>query len=120
MDDIAETPVPHDGEPDQLRAPARLGGLPVDARDELGETLLGFARTLASWDGEGVRTETRIVASNPDAFSPMVFTVASALNDHIRGVFHGRVHLAHYDHYGENATDDQAVVGVLLTPTAHP
>jgi hypothetical protein len=35
-------------------------------------------------------------------------------------VFHGRVHLFHYDLHGSEAADRQGVVGVLLTPSWHP
>ncbi|AXX31960.1 hypothetical protein KCV87_32730 [Actinosynnema pretiosum subsp. pretiosum] len=120
MEDIAESPMPQDREADRLRVLAHLDGLPVDAREELGQTLLEFMKTLASWDGEGVRTETRIMAPNPGSFAPMVFMVASAFNELVREVFRRRVHLAHYDHHGETATDEQTVVGVLLTPTVRP
>ncbi|MBB5801224.1 hypothetical protein F4560_000992 [Saccharothrix ecbatanensis] len=120
MEDIARTPLVEEREADRIKVLADIDGFPIDARTELGRTLLGFMSAIGSWTGEGVRTETRLVAPNPDEFTPMVFMVASQLEEHVRGVFHGRVHLFHYDLHGSEAADGQGVVGVLLTPSRHP
>jgi hypothetical protein len=120
MEDIARTPLAEEREVDRIKVLADLDGLPVDARTELGRTLLGFMAAIGSWTGDGVRTETRLVAPNPDEFTPMVFMVASQFDEDVRGMFHGRVHLFHYDLHGPEATDRQGVVGILLTPSHHP
>lgn len=120
MEDIARSQLAEVREADRIKVLADLDGLPVDARTELGRTLLGFMSAIGSWTGEGVRTETRLVAPNPDEFTPMVFMVASQFDEDVRGVFHGRVHLFHYDLHGPEAADHQGVVGVLLTPSHHP
>lgn len=120
MEDIARTPLAEEREADRIKVLADLDGLPVDARTELGQSLLGFMSAIGSWTGEGVRTETRLVVPNPDEFTPMVFTVASQFDEDVRGVFHGRVHLLHYDLHCPEAADHQGVVGVLLTPSRDP
>ncbi|MFJ5984502.1 hypothetical protein [Lentzea sp. NPDC092896] len=117
MEDIARTPLEEEREADRIKVLAELDSLPVEARTELGRTLLGFISALGSWTGEGIRTETRLVAPNPDAFTPMVFMVASQFNEDLRHHFHSRVDLFHYDLHGREAADRQGVVGVLLTPS---
>ncbi|MFC5054175.1 hypothetical protein [Saccharothrix xinjiangensis] len=120
MEDIARTSLDEDREALRIKVLADLDGFPIEARTELGRTLLGFMSAIGSWTGEGVRTETRLVAPDPDEFTPMVFMVASRFDEDVRGLFHGRVHLFHYDLHGAEAADHQGVVGVLLTPSRHP
>ncbi|HUR09526.1 MAG TPA: hypothetical protein VM347_43800, partial [Nonomuraea sp.] len=120
MEDIARSPFDEEREAKRIKILADLDGLPVEARTELGQTLLGFMSAVGSWDGEGVRTETRLFAPNPDEFTPMVFMVASRFNEDLRDGFHSRVHLFHYDLHGSEAAEHQSVVGVLLTPSRHP
>ncbi|TQM85491.1 hypothetical protein FHX81_7978 [Saccharothrix saharensis] len=119
MEDIARSSFAEDREALRIKVLADLDGFPIEARTELGRTLLGHLSTIGSWTGEGVRTETRLVAPNPDEFTPMVFMVASRFDEDVRGLFHGRVHLLHYDLHGEDAADHRSVVGVLLTPSRH-
>ena len=119
MEDIARIPLAEEREVDRIKVLADLDGLPVDARTELGRTLLGFMSAIGSWTGDGVRTDTQLVAPNPDGFTPWC---SWSPHDSTRRsvVFHGLVHLFHYDLHGPEATDHQGVVGVLLTPSRHP
>lgn len=120
MEDIAETTVPADQEPDRLLMLAAIDGLPVGHRTELGATLLKFFASAAAHDGEGTLSHSRTVIPNPGEFTPLLFIVASELSEIAKEALFVRTHLLHCDFSAAVGEWEHCTVGVMLTPTTVP
>jgi hypothetical protein len=121
MEDIADSPLPP-GTPqdDLLWVLSELDGMPVEARTELGNTLIGFMASLADWTGEGTRVHSRTVTPNPGAFSPLLFMAASRLSDEAKHALLFKTQLLHHDYHAAADTPEGSTVGIMLTPSQHP
>jgi hypothetical protein len=86
----------------------------------LGNTLIGFMRSLSEWDGEELRTHTRTVAPNPGEFSPLLFMAGSEFSDLARQALTFRMELFHHDYHQAAGTPDGATVAIMLTPSHDP
>ena len=116
LEDVATTIVPEEHRPMLLEALGYLDSVPVASRTELGRTLLTFMDQLAGWDGEGVRTESRVVLPADPNGPAFVFVVASAFSDMSRQALLFRTMLLHYDFMTASENSTAATVGIMLTP----
>lgn len=118
QEDIALSPAPSDDELTRIDVLSRLDSIPVASRTELGERLQSYMSEAKHWSKETLITSARIyLPVEPGEFeSPIVFMVASRLDDLAHMVFRARFELLHYDFYAVSNLTDLMTVGVLLTP----
>jgi hypothetical protein len=117
MEDIANTAILAEHEPDRLLMLAAIDGLPVDSRTELGATLIRFMASAAQHTGVGALVHSRTVVPNPGEFTPLLFLVASELSELSRQALTIRTHLLHCDFAAAVGNWEHCTVSVMLTPS---
>ncbi|MBW9121914.1 hypothetical protein JNB63_17590 [Microbacterium trichothecenolyticum] len=118
QEDIALSPAPSDDELIRIDVLSRLDSIPVASRTEFGQRLQSYMSEAKAWSKKTLITSTRIyLPVDPGPFeSPIVFMVASRLDDLARMVFRARLELQHHDFFKITNSSDLMSVGVLLTP----
>ncbi|WP_328647157.1 hypothetical protein OHS58_03855 [Amycolatopsis sp. NBC_00348] len=117
MEDIANTPIPAEQEPDRLLMLAAIDGLAVERRTELGATLIRFMDSVARHTGPGTLIHSRTVIPNPGEFTPLVFLVASERSDLAKEALTIRTNLLHCDFGAAVGEWEHSTVSVMLTPS---
>lgn len=118
QEDIALSPAPAADELTRIDVLSRLDSIPVGSRTDLGERLQSYMSEAKHWSKETLITSARIyLPVEPGEFeSPIVFMVASRLDDIARMVFRARFELLHHDYYTVSNLTELMTVAVLLTP----
>ncbi|WP_404474130.1 hypothetical protein [Microbacterium aerolatum] len=118
QEDVAQCTVPAEEESVRIDLLSRLDSIPVASRSDLGERLLAYMTEARTWSKRSLITSTRIYlpVAGDEFDSPIVFMIASRLDDMTEMVFRARVELQHHDFLSVSANDDLITIGVLLTP----
>lgn len=118
QEDIALSPAPSRDELIRIDVLSRLDSIPVASRTELGERLQSYMAEASGWQEASLITSARIyLPVGGDEFdSPIVFMVASRLDELTNMVFRARVELQHHDFFAVAGNPDLITLGVLLTP----
>jgi hypothetical protein len=117
MEDIADTPIPADSEPNRLLMLAAIDGLPVAQRTELGATLIRFIVAIAQHTGDSTLVHSRTVLPNPGNFTPLIFLVASERSEDATDALTLRTNLLHCDFNAAVGGWEHCTVGIMLTPS---
>lgn len=118
QEDVALCTVPAEDELVRIDLLSRLDSVPVASRTELGKRLQGYMAEAKTWSRRSLITSTRIYLpiAGDEFDSPIVFMIASRLDDMTKMVFNARVELQHHDFFAVADNDNLVTIGVLLTP----
>lgn len=118
QEDVALCAVPAEDELVRIDLLSRLDSVPVASRTELGKRLQGYMAEAKTWSRRSLITSTRIYLpiAGDEFDSPIVFMIASRLDDMTKMVFNARVELQHHDFFAIADNDNLVTIGVLLTP----
>jgi hypothetical protein len=117
MEDVANTSMDVDREPDRLLILAAIDGVPVTQRTELGATLIRFMESAAQHIGSGSLVHSRTVIPNPGEFTPLMFLVASERSEEAQMALTVRTHLLHCDFNTAVGDWGHCTVAIMLTPS---
>jgi len=118
QEDVALCAIPAGEELVRIDLLSRLDSVPVASRTELGERLQAYMTEAKTWPKQTLITSTRIYlpVTSGEHDSPIVFMIASRLDEMTQMVFRARVELQHHDFFAIADNDKLITVGVLLTP----
>lgn len=96
---------------------SHIDSIPVASRTELGNRLFNYMSDCFNMpDHADLRTGTRIYMPNDETRGPVLFMVASRLDEMTKSVFRARFDLLHHDYCRDSGDERAMTVAVLLTP----
>lgn len=118
QEDVALCSIPAEEELTRIELLSRLDSIPVASRSDLGERLQVYMSEAKTWSRRSLITSARIYLpiAGDEFDSPIVFMIASRLDEMAKMVFHARVELQHHDFFAIADMANLTTIGVLLTP----